>query len=406
MHFLKSGLARIIVPAKLSLQLSGDLSGLKGPAVILANHLSNIDWLAASYVLRRHPVRFVVGRYQFRNPVTAKAFTMLDCIPKEQFYPDMQTIKMIYRTMKDGGIVVLFPSGQSSYSGESTFVPVEVAKLLKKLSVPVYSLHIDGAHLAFPKWDMSKTRKHRIDVAFGGLFTKEELSALSEAEIYGKTVEALYYDDYEWQRRNMVPAKKNRSLTGIDHILFMCPVCGAEFQMQAEKDVLTCGACSHAFRSDVYGFLSPDDPACPFDTPSQWYRWQWNETAKQLADNPQYSFSEETQLTILSKPGKTLECHEGTLTFCEGVLAFREARAADPFFRLDVKLDPILFQHESIRWFELIHQNNIYRFEPKPKGASTKFVILKELYYLIEKRAAAPNHDMEVLYDNLLRKTI
>jgi len=413
-YILLAAVARVVARFQLKIDMSGRPLNIKGPAIVLANHQSNVDWLVTFYALGRTAAHFIVGKYHFRNPVKARLFTLFGCIPKEQFYPDLHTIKMIYKTIRENGVIVLFPSGQSSYSGESTLIPFETAKLLKKLAAPVYYLHIDGAHLAFPKWDMAKIRAHRISVTTGMAFSVDGLASEAPIEIYERICQLLHYDDYEWQREHRVSAKGNRSLQGLEYTLYLCPACGAEFQMTAVGEALSCGRCGHSVRMDSFGFLTTNatalEPASAgtplFDTPTQWYRWQFREAAKMLREKPDYVFTTEARLSIAASNGKRIESHEGMISFSQGILEFYAEGSAEPLLRDDVRLEPMLFQHESKLWFEHIIQNRIYRFEPKPVGAATKLVILKELYYLFERRKAARDPEMIALYDRLIDRTM
>ena len=403
-YMLLAAIARMIARFQLKIDMSGKPLNIKGPAIVLANHQSNVDWLVTFYALGRTVAHFIVGKYHFRNPMKGKLFTLFGCIPKEQFYPDVHTIKMIYKIIRENGVIVLFPSGQSSYSGAGTLIPFETAKLLKKLAAPVYYLHIDGAHLAFPKWDMAKIREHRISVTTGMAFSVEELALKTPIEIYERICQLLRYDDYEWQREHRISAKKNRSLQGLEYTLYLCPGCGAEFKMTASGAVLSCQHCEYSVHMDHYGFLSATAADTVFDTPTQWYRWQFRKTVMILQEKPDYAFTTEARLSIAASNGKRIESHEGMLSFSQGILEFFVEGSAEPMLRDDVKLEPMLFQHESKLWFEHIIQNRIYRFEPKAVCATTKFVILKELYYLLEKKKASRDPEISTLYDNLINR--
>jgi len=403
LYFLASKIVGIPVKLQFNLETAENATFADGPAIILVNHESNTDWLITAYLLRKGNIRFIVGRYHFRNPIKRKLFPMLGCLPKEQFYPDAHSIKTIMRIVGNNGRVVLFPSGQSSYSGEGTYIPFETAKLIKRLAIPVYYVRIDGTHLAFPKWDMKKIRKHKILASFNYLFSPEDTKALDETEIYEKILASLYFDDYEWQRAHMIPAGV-RGVAGLDHILYMCPVCKAEFLINADTNALSCSNCGLTVAMDTYGFLSSENTGFTFDTPTKWYRWQYREEALQSQAEIGRHFSVGAKLEILGIDNKDAETREGMLSFSDGILEFQENGSTHPAFRENVKYSPILFQHESIDYFELLHQNKIYRFIPESKGAATKFVIIKELCYLIGKRDTAKDPRVQKVFEKLINK--
>ncbi|MCL1829523.1 MAG: 1-acyl-sn-glycerol-3-phosphate acyltransferase [Oscillospiraceae bacterium] len=403
LYFIAFKAVGIPVKLRLNLETAENAAFFGGPAVILANHESNVDWMVTAYLLKNKKVRFVVGRYHFRKPLTNMLFLMLGCIPKEQFHSDPQAIKMIMKAIKEKNTVVLFPSGQSSYSGESTYIVYETAKLLKRLAVPVYYVRIDGTHLAFPKWDMRKIRKHKISATFNSLFCPEELSASDEPEIYEKICEALYFDDYELQRKQMIAAGV-RTVTGLDSILYMCPICKTEFMTNADENMLSCKNCGLVVCMDTYGFLSSENPDFNFDTPTKWYRWQFCETVRQCEGRSGCVFETGSKLEILNIKGKIIESHEGRLSFDAGLLVFSKPESDMPIFSRDVNKNPVLFQHESTDYFELPDRDRIYRFIPAPKGAASKFVILKELQYYNEKRDSTGDPVVKKVFDKLINK--
>lgn len=122
---------------------------------------------------------------------------------------------------------------------------------------------------------------------------------------------ALYFDDYEWQRKAMVKASKPHSVKGLEQVLYVCPGCQTEFNMHTQHNRLWCASCGNAALMNEYGLLQPADSSCIiFETPAQWSRWQM-QRYKQQIKSPAFSYSEPAFLVEISKYGKYTKAGSG-----------------------------------------------------------------------------------------------
>ena len=286
------------------------IQDLKPPYLVLCNHISNIDFLIAAAAMYPQKLNIMAAALYFQNPVLAWLLTLMGSFPKQQFVTDVQSVRNILRVTLREGVVLLFPAGQSSFTGQDTLIEPSVAKLLRLARVPVVALRIQGAHIGFPKWNMTRLRRSRVECRAWQLFTAEELQTLDDAAIYRRVVEGLAFDDYEWQRQRRIAARAPRRAEGLEQLLFLCPGCEREFTIQAAGSRLRCDHCGYEAAMDAYGMLTPGQPEKrAFETPTAWYRWQAEYYRRRLG--PDFTYTGRVKLRRIQPNGKMVLVGEG-----------------------------------------------------------------------------------------------
>jgi len=365
---------------KLKVQKSAEFAALKPPYIVLANHISNIDFTVVASAMSPVILNFVVATFFFRNRHLGKILRFMGCIPKEQFQPDRKTIKDIFSVIQRGDVVALYPAGQSTFDGEATYMDPSIARLLKKLKVPVVTVHINGAFIAFPKWNMG-LRKSRIETSVDVLFNPHELETLNYEDIYQKVKNALYFDDYEWQRKAMVKASKPHSAKGLDQVLYKCPRCQTEFNMYSQHDRLWCMSCGNAALMNEYGLLQSADSSCIiFETPTEWSRWQM-QGYKQLVKSPAFSYSNPAFLVKISKFGKYTKVGSGMAEIdIERFCYHGTYNGKKVSWEIKNNLSAV-FAHEVKGQFDFVHDGELFSIAPFNSASAFKFVALKEAIF-------------------------
>ena len=89
---------------------SVEFTALKPPYIVLANHISNIDFTVTASAMSPVILNFVVATFYFRFRLLNGILGFMGCIPKEQFQPDKKAIKNIFRVIQRGDVVALYPS--------------------------------------------------------------------------------------------------------------------------------------------------------------------------------------------------------------------------------------------------------------------------------------------------------
>lgn len=336
---------------------------MKGPALIVCPHISNIDFILVALTLFPARPTFVVSEHFMRKPKIKGFLTRMCVIPKKMYCADIRTIMSILRAKAQGHIIVLFPEGRLTCFGHSVNVTEGTAELVKKLQVNVYAITGDGAYLTLPKWTKNGLRRGKIHVRTEKVLDAEQIPALSLAEIDTVLEAAILHD--EDHAMTGVTYKSKAIAYGLDGILYKCPACGAEFQTEtfadtARGDQLHCRACGATARLD-HTYRLHD---CRFSTINDWFYWQL-ETLD--LDQPL-----ESEVTVAT-PGENgyMDLHAGTghirldreaITF-HGVVFDRPLSFSEP--TSVVKAFPASVSSH----FDLYHQKVLYNMHltPDPK---------------------------------------
>ncbi len=119
----------------------------QGPAVIVCNHVSFIDWFVITAACRR-PVHFVMDHAMFTNPFLGWLFRLSKAIPiapaKEDPALKEKAFELISRELKDDNLVCIFPEGKITYDGSLNPFRPGVERILAKDAVPVIPMAIEG----------------------------------------------------------------------------------------------------------------------------------------------------------------------------------------------------------------------------------------------------------------------
>ena len=265
----------------LHLDRSG-IKGLKPPYVVISNHQSMVDFGAVFAACRPNDVTFVVSSHYFHNPLFSKLLKAGGCISKRQFYPDTAAIRQIIRVIKSGGVIGIFPEGQTCWSGRSNEIDRSIGKLVKSLGVPVVNVKIRGNYLAAPKWADGRSFPGYTCAKAELLLSAEQVASMDAEALADRIIEDVEYNEYDWQRQMMIPNRK-RTPKGLERYLWRCPNCGEEFTISCEDDKLVCSSCGLTLSMDQYGFLHSSVPGLP-DTPPELLDMQSEALKRQLEE--------------------------------------------------------------------------------------------------------------------------
>ncbi len=254
------------------------LKNLKGPAFVVCNHSSNIDYMFAAAALMPHRPNFIVSQHFMNKPKTRWILKLARVIPKKMFSADINAMRQILRAKDSGNIVVIYPEGRLSCYGRTLRVTDGTAELIKKLGIDVYLIKQEGAYKTLPKWGKSGFRRGKIQVSSKLLFDGTSVKDMEVSQISSALDEAIYHDDdlvlTEQRYRCKAPA------LGLDGILYKCPSCHSEFQMFSDEHHLTCRQCGLKAKLDESYKLTPLSlgnaglKELPFSHINSWFEWQ------------------------------------------------------------------------------------------------------------------------------------
>ncbi len=307
-----------------------------GPIVMIANHASRVDYQFTAPACYPKRLNFVVGYNEFFRFPTSWLLPKMQVIPKKNFTPDAHAMRQILRVIRQGGNICFMPEGMNSITGMSQPVVPGSGKLLKKLGVPVYYSKISGGYMTITK-HCQDTRKGRIEVVVDRMFTAEELKKLSCEEIEDTMNHLLAHDDYIWNQTAQVRYDgKGQMAKKLDTLLYLCPKCGARYEMDCEGNRMRCRRCGNTVELDEYYRLRPvGDSVCPALV-TDWTILEREKAAEEVR-KPGFRHSGHVRLGVLpeKKPlmgdATALIRGEGELTLDAGGLHFEGTLEDKPF---------------------------------------------------------------------------
>jgi hypothetical protein len=238
------------------------------PYFIIGNHVSLLDgqYTFLPLALYSFPV---INIFEYTSRLMDFVLTkIIQTIPKRKGQSDIQTIRMMMDAMKKGNGVLLYPEGNSSYFGKESELAISTAKFLKKSKFDIIFCHVDGGYLTAPRWGDEKIRGGRFEVHYYTLFKAEELPLLTVEQVHAKIVEAMKFNDFEWNRTAKAKYITKRRAEGLQRFIYWCPVCDSVQTIKAQGNEVHCDHCGKIATFDEYSFLQGE--RMPFDNLVPW----------------------------------------------------------------------------------------------------------------------------------------
>ena len=278
----------------------------QGPAIVLCNHGSFIDFIYAAVLLRKCKPHFIVARLYFYNKYLGWLLRKVGAFPKSMFAMDMENAKNCLHVLKSGRILAMMPEARLSTVGRFEDIQSSTYSFIKKSAVPVYTVKISGDYLADPKWGKGLRRGSLVEAELDLLFTAEQVQSLSLEEVSKGVEQRLYYDEFQWlEQRPAVHYRSKRLAEGLENVLAICPVCKGRHTITTRKNRVSCEVCGHLTSlDDRYRF----DQGFRFSDFAQWYDWQKSVVEQECREGKELSSKVELRLP---GDGKGLTRHGG-----------------------------------------------------------------------------------------------
>ena len=270
-----------------------NMEGLKGPYLMLSNHMYFVDFELAALGLYPQRVNNVINIDGYIN--RAWLMKLIGGICTRKFTNDLHLIKSIKTVLKRGDVVGIYPEARYSACGITSYIPESLGKLVKSCKVPVVVIIHQGNHLHTPFWNFRCKRKVPFHTKITQVLTKEQVESLSIDEINKVLKEAFVYDDYKYQKdNNILITEKNRAV-GLHKILYQCPYCKTEHQMTSIGTKIYCKECGKQWNLNEDGTLTALDGNTEFTHVPDWYDWERANVKKEVEEN-KYSFIDDVEV--------------------------------------------------------------------------------------------------------------
>ncbi|MFV2071713.1 MAG: MFS transporter [Thermoanaerobaculales bacterium] len=164
----------------------------EGPAVLVANHVSFVDWLLISSVSPR-PVRFAMAEEYSRLPMVRFLFRDAKVIPITSAHNDPELLERAFdriaSELEAGELVCIFPEGRITTDGKLSPFRPGIEKIVERTPVPVVPVALVGLWGSFFSRKGGKAMSHpfrrfwsRVTVRVGAPVPPENVTALGLAE--------------------------------------------------------------------------------------------------------------------------------------------------------------------------------------------------------------------------------
>ncbi len=270
---------------------------LKGPYLILANHVMDVDpFLVALSV--KGPVFYVASDMIFSIRFWSYFLKKLvSPIPKTKYRSDTETIRDIIRMVRSGGNIGVFPEGNATFSGELMEIPGAIAKLVKFLKVPVLFYTIEGGYLTNPRWGKG-VRKGKMRGRVKRVMTKDEYASLSVQELNRVIEEELTVDEYEYATTRNLHFRGKKRAEHLESAFFMCPSCGRYETLYSEKHTVYCSECGFQARYTTQGTFDAVKGDMPYARTPAWYEAQKESLKRYVANADGELFADEEERVL------------------------------------------------------------------------------------------------------------
>lgn len=127
-----------------------NVNKVKGAAIFAPNHASFLD-PPLSAVASPRPLQFFARHTLFRNRFFGTLITHLNAIPVHREAPEIGEFKALLKLLKQDKLVLLFPEGTRTMSGEHQEAKSGLGFIALKARVPIIPVYIHGSYEAWPK---------------------------------------------------------------------------------------------------------------------------------------------------------------------------------------------------------------------------------------------------------------
>ena len=306
-----------------------DKLGKKEPCLVLMNHSSFIDLEIVASVLFPK---------EFHIVTTADAFVglkwilrLIGCIPTKKFVTDTNLIRdMIYTVKELKASVVMYPEASYSFDGTATPLPDSIGRLVKMLGVPVVMIRTYGAFSRDPLYNGLRKRKVNVSADMKYVLSTEQIAEMNADEINCIIEQEFSFDNFKWQQENQIVINEPFRAEGLNRVLYKCPQCLIEGQMEGAGTKIKCNHCGKTYELTEMGYIQAENGETEYDHIPSWYEWERQCVRDEILQGT-YSLEVPVDICMMVNINGVYRVGEGVLTHnaegfrlvgCEGKLDY------------------------------------------------------------------------------------
>lgn len=252
--------------------------------IVLSNHVTDFDPLFVGASFPRQ-MFYVASEHIARWPHAYKLLKFaLAPILRYKGTVAASTVMDILRKTRDGENVCIFAEGARCWDGVTGPILPSTGKLVKNARCGLVTYKITGGYFLSPNWSEGHTCRGWSYGAPVGVYTKEEIAAMSVKEVNELIVRDLFEDAYARQLADPKPYTGRNIAQRMENMLFICPRCGSIDTIRSEGDKVSC-SCGMSFTYDKFGMLH----GIEHETVRELYAWQLGKVDKLAASGGGYT---------------------------------------------------------------------------------------------------------------------
>lgn len=236
--------------------------------LILMNHQTAFDQFFLGMAFKE-TIYYVASEDLFSNGFISKLLSYLVApIPIKKQTTDVHAILNCMRVAKEGGSIAIAPEGNRTYAGDNVYINPAIAKLAKKLSLPVAFYRLEGGYGVHPRWS-DVCRKGKMRGFVSKVLSPEELKAMSDDELNELIRTELYQNDCTLEGE----FRHKKSAEYMERAFYVCPFCGLS-EFESHGDTVKCKKCNREIRYLPDLKLQGLGFDFPFEHTCDWYSYQ------------------------------------------------------------------------------------------------------------------------------------
>ncbi len=375
------GLGNLIylgIKTKAKVKLKNNVGKLDRPCIVLCNHGSFYDFIYSGKIILKERPHYVVARLYFGNKKLAWIIDRTGGFPKSLLSTDIENSRNCLKVIFSNEVLAMMPEARLSTVGKFEEIQESTYKFIQKMNVAVYTIKINGAYLAKPKWGDKIRKGSFVEAELNKLFSAGQTQEMPYEEVKAKINDALKYNEWEWLESHPEIKYKHKTIAqGLENILCMCPKCGKKYTLNTENNKIKCSECDLDVTLDQrYGLSGVD-----FKNIAEWYEWQTDKIRQEIKKNKNYCLESQVELRHFSKDGKTQTRHvgEGVCKLDKTGLTYvgtQDGEKIEKKFAIE-NITRLLFGAGEN--FEIYEGKEIYYFVPTEKKSCVEWYIVSGL---------------------------
>lgn len=235
---------------------------------IVSNHVTDSDPSVIRLTIDRFLYTISTDSI-FSSKIAMKWLPRFGVIPKRKGQTDFQSTMDMFRVIRNGGSLLVFPEGNRAYAEFQFYIAPTFGSLVKKSKATLLIYNISGGFGSYPRF-MKKPRRGPLEVTIKRVLKYDEYKDMSDEEITKIIQDGIRVVDSE--SGNLY--KSNAKAEYLERMFFVCPKCKSVSTLSSKGDYIHCHNCGLEVKYNENLTLSSTDPEFKYAKLVEWYDFQ------------------------------------------------------------------------------------------------------------------------------------